>query len=280
MRRSRPSYVEIPCRLDDGAVSPRLSPPASLGRSASGERRPAIHGAPQSEASVPDESRPSRDRPSRPPAMQHDQPIGRAISAACSQRTLSHSACQARDSVATDSVLPVATSGMRETPFDYLQHLVTVPVRLNGQERRFVLDSGIGLDARARHGRRAGRNRSPRSRGGGCRARRSPRRSASSSSLEFAGIVQEDVGGRADRPERVPAATRCDRRVPLAGVLHRPAVHRRLRAANDPRRQRRRRVRNPRRRSSGTAHRSTCSCRSRSPAAVRSWSRSTWAAIA
>ena len=35
---------------------------------------------------------------------------------------------------------------MRDTPFDYLQHLVTVPVRLNGQERRFVLDSGIGLD--------------------------------------------------------------------------------------------------------------------------------------
>ncbi len=34
---------------------------------------------------------------------------------------------------------------MRETPFDYLHHLVTVPVRLNGHERRFVLDSGIGL---------------------------------------------------------------------------------------------------------------------------------------
>ena len=45
-----------------------------------------------------------------------------------------------------DSVLRVATSGMRDTPFDYLQHLVTVPVRLNGKERRFVLDSGIGLN--------------------------------------------------------------------------------------------------------------------------------------
>ncbi len=35
---------------------------------------------------------------------------------------------------------------MRETRFDYLHHLVTVPVRLNGHERRFVLDSGIGLN--------------------------------------------------------------------------------------------------------------------------------------
>jgi len=34
---------------------------------------------------------------------------------------------------------------VRETPFDYLGHLVEVPVVLNGIGRRFVLDSGIGL---------------------------------------------------------------------------------------------------------------------------------------
>jgi hypothetical protein len=34
---------------------------------------------------------------------------------------------------------------VRETPFDYLSHLVTVPVVLNGVERIFILDSGIGL---------------------------------------------------------------------------------------------------------------------------------------
>ena len=34
---------------------------------------------------------------------------------------------------------------MIETPFDCLRHLVVVPVLLNGIERRFVLDSGIGL---------------------------------------------------------------------------------------------------------------------------------------
>jgi hypothetical protein len=34
---------------------------------------------------------------------------------------------------------------VRETPFDYLGHLVVVPVVLNGVERTFVLDSGIGL---------------------------------------------------------------------------------------------------------------------------------------
>jgi hypothetical protein len=32
-----------------------------------------------------------------------------------------------------------------EVSFDYLQHLVTVPVSVNGIESRFVLDSGIGL---------------------------------------------------------------------------------------------------------------------------------------
>lgn len=35
---------------------------------------------------------------------------------------------------------------MNETPFEYLAHLVVVPVALNGVERRFVLDSGIGLN--------------------------------------------------------------------------------------------------------------------------------------
>ena len=39
---------------------------------------------------------------------------------------------------------------MRETPFEYLHHLVTVPVLLNGQERRFILDSGMGLTLEAR----------------------------------------------------------------------------------------------------------------------------------
>ena len=34
---------------------------------------------------------------------------------------------------------------MRGTSFEYIHHLVTVPVLLNGIERRFVLDSGIGL---------------------------------------------------------------------------------------------------------------------------------------
>lgn len=31
------------------------------------------------------------------------------------------------------------------TPFEYLEHFVAVPFTLNGVERRFVLDSGIGL---------------------------------------------------------------------------------------------------------------------------------------
>ena len=35
---------------------------------------------------------------------------------------------------------------MRETEFEYLHHLVVVPVALDGLERRFVLDSGIGLN--------------------------------------------------------------------------------------------------------------------------------------
>jgi hypothetical protein len=34
---------------------------------------------------------------------------------------------------------------VRETPFEYLSHLVVVPVVLKGVERRFVLDSGIGV---------------------------------------------------------------------------------------------------------------------------------------
>jgi hypothetical protein len=34
---------------------------------------------------------------------------------------------------------------VRDTPFDYLDHLVVVPVVLNGIERSFILDSGIGL---------------------------------------------------------------------------------------------------------------------------------------
>lgn len=34
---------------------------------------------------------------------------------------------------------------MRETGFELLHHLVVVPVQLNAVERRFVLDSGIGL---------------------------------------------------------------------------------------------------------------------------------------
>jgi hypothetical protein len=34
---------------------------------------------------------------------------------------------------------------VRETRFELLHHLVVVPVELNGAERRFILDSGIGL---------------------------------------------------------------------------------------------------------------------------------------
>ena len=34
---------------------------------------------------------------------------------------------------------------MSEVSFDKLQHLITVPVSVNGVESRFVLDSGIGL---------------------------------------------------------------------------------------------------------------------------------------
>ena len=34
---------------------------------------------------------------------------------------------------------------MRETRFELLHHLVVVPVELNGVERRFIFDSGIGL---------------------------------------------------------------------------------------------------------------------------------------
>ena len=34
---------------------------------------------------------------------------------------------------------------MSEVTFEYLQHLVTVPVTVDGNETRFVLDSGIGL---------------------------------------------------------------------------------------------------------------------------------------
>jgi Aspartyl protease len=34
---------------------------------------------------------------------------------------------------------------MPGTPFDYLHHLVTVPVRADGRDTRFILDSGIGL---------------------------------------------------------------------------------------------------------------------------------------
>lgn len=34
---------------------------------------------------------------------------------------------------------------MNRVPFEYLEHLPTVPVTIAGQERRFVLDTGIGL---------------------------------------------------------------------------------------------------------------------------------------
>ena len=34
---------------------------------------------------------------------------------------------------------------MPGTPFDYLHHLVTVPVVADGHDARFILDSGIGL---------------------------------------------------------------------------------------------------------------------------------------
>ena len=110
-------------------------------------------------------------------------------------------------SIATDSVLRVATSGMRDTPFDYLQHLVTVPVRLNGQERRFVLDSGIGLDlvrdtveGVVANGRSfAGR-------------RMSGQEVTSPLGIVSIARVRRDRAagrrGRTDRPERVPAATR------------------------------------------------------------------------
>jgi len=39
----------------------------------------------------------------------------------------------------------VESPAVRETPFDYLSHLVVVPVVLDGVERSFVLDSGIGV---------------------------------------------------------------------------------------------------------------------------------------
>ena len=40
----------------------------------------------------------------------------------------------------------LASFALRAIPFDYLAHLVTVPVTINGSlESRFVLDSGIGL---------------------------------------------------------------------------------------------------------------------------------------
>ena len=95
-------------------------------------------------------------------------------------------------SVVTDSVPPVAMSRMHETPFDYLQHLVTVPVRLNGQERRFVLDSGIGLTlVRDTVGGVVAA-------GGSFHGRRMSGQEVTSplgiaQSLEFAGIVQRGV---------------------------------------------------------------------------------------
>ena len=40
----------------------------------------------------------------------------------------------------------LASPSLAAVPFDYLHHLVTVPVTINGSiESRFVLDSGIGL---------------------------------------------------------------------------------------------------------------------------------------
>ena len=40
----------------------------------------------------------------------------------------------------------LASPSLAAVPFDYLHHLVTVPVTINGSiEARFVLDSGIGL---------------------------------------------------------------------------------------------------------------------------------------
>ena len=39
----------------------------------------------------------------------------------------------------------VASARVSATAFEYVQHLVTVPVLVNGIETRFVLDSGIGV---------------------------------------------------------------------------------------------------------------------------------------
>lgn len=39
----------------------------------------------------------------------------------------------------------MTTAAVAETRFEYLHHLVTVPVRVAGAEARFVLDTGIGL---------------------------------------------------------------------------------------------------------------------------------------
>jgi hypothetical protein len=39
----------------------------------------------------------------------------------------------------------VASPAVSATPFELVQHLVVVPVRVNGTDTRFVLDSGIGI---------------------------------------------------------------------------------------------------------------------------------------
>jgi hypothetical protein len=103
-----------------------------------------------------------------------------------------------------DTVLKVASFRMRETRFDYLHHLVTVPVRLNGHERRFVLDSGIGLTlVRDTIGGIAAT-------GGSFTGRRMSGQEVTSPLgvaplLEFARNLAERHRGRADRFERFPA---------------------------------------------------------------------------
>ena len=58
----------------------------------------------------------------------------------------------------------VASARVSATAFEYVHHLVTVPVSVNGIEARFVLDSGIGLELVSESlSERAGCRRSERS---------------------------------------------------------------------------------------------------------------------